>query len=149
MGEIPGRKRGHDPQGRPRLLVALDTSQSMDDATIQMLAQEIALLAALANITVVECDESIRRVYDYNGDIRSVCGRGGTDFRPVFVPEFLQKHRPDGVVYLTDGDGKWPLQDPRIKTLWVLTGDAERFGCPWGRRVSLIEHTSAAVDGRG
>lgn len=138
IGQVPGRGRGRAPAGPPRLLVALDTSQSMHSADLVLLAEEIARLAKFATITVVECDECIRRVYAYVSRIETVEGRGGTSFRPVFEPQFLARHRPDGVVYMTDGEGPWP-EDPGVRTLWVLTGDPSAFGCPWGERVGLYD----------
>ena len=137
VGQIPGHARGRAPHGRPRLLVALDTSQSMEASDLALLAEEIDKLAGLATITIVECDERIQRVYQYVLRIASVSGRGGTSFRPVFEPDFLEAHRPNGVIYMTDGDGPWPARDPGVRTLWVLTGDPARFGCPWGKRVGL------------
>src|SRR3712207_8113548 len=55
--------------------------------------------------------------------LRDVAGRGGTDLRPVFEAEFLAEHRPDGVIYFTDGQGPYPQEDPGVKALWVLTKD--------------------------
>lgn len=73
----------------------------------------------------------------FTGAIRNVQGRGDTDFRPVFAPALLERHRADGVVYFTDGQGRWPTPAPPMPTLWVLIGD-ESFLCPWGRHVRLV-----------
>ena len=60
-------------------------------------------------------------------------GRGGTDLRPVFAPDFLAAHQPDGIIYFTDGFGPYPVETPRTKTLWVLSKPSE-FTCPWGEK---------------
>jgi predicted metal-dependent peptidase len=82
-----------------------------------------------------------------------VVGRGGTDLRPVFEPAFLREHQPDGIVYFTDGCGPYPMEDPGIKTLWVLTS-GPRFGCTWGERVVMktggrgtLRDTAGLLDG--
>lgn len=81
-------------------------------------------------------ERSIQRCYPFDGNVTSVQGRGGTDLRPVFHRDFLGEHRPDGVVYFTDGDGPFPKQSPGVRALWVLTKDTP-FACPWGERAVL------------
>ncbi len=93
-------------------------------------------MRSLSDITIAECDTEISRVYPFTGRITSVVGRGGTDLCPVFEPDFLREHRPNGVVYFTDGLGPYPTHDPGVRTLWVLTKDVG-FPCPWGKRVVL------------
>jgi len=136
--EVPGRTwRG----GRPELLVAIDSSGSMGPAELGAVARELVPLAARARITIVECDDAIRRVYPFTGRIDTICGRGGTDLRPPFAPELLRRHGRDGVVYFTDGGGPTPQQPPKVPVLWVLTGVGEEFDCAFGRRVVLPRAT--------
>lgn len=59
--------------------------------------------------------------------------RGGTDLRPVFQSKFLPEHRPDGIIYFTDGCGPCPEQDPGVRTLWILTKPIP-FPCTWGEK---------------
>ena len=44
-------------------------------------------------VTIIECDAVIQRIYDYNGKLENIIvkGRGGTDFEPVF--EYLFENR--------------------------------------------------------
>jgi predicted metal-dependent peptidase len=134
--EVPGRtwvpRRSEDP----RLLVALDTSLSMTRPELEEIARQLVVLGERAHVTIVECDASISRVYPFAGKIDSVVGRGGTDLRPVFAPEFLGAHDIDGVVYFTDGEGPFGNEPPLVPTLWVLTKPLA-FRCPWGQRASL------------
>ena len=56
------------------------------------------------------------------------------------------EHRPDGVIYFTDGYGPYPHEDPGIKTLWILSKPHD-FRCPWGQRACLDKtHEPDAVD---
>jgi predicted metal-dependent peptidase len=132
-GEIPGRVWSPVGPGRPRLLVAIDTSASMSREELEEVGRQLKLLRSLARITIVECDVEIARVYPFAGVLPGVIGRGGTDLRPVFEPAFLRPLRPDGIVYFTDGDGPYPRRDPGIPTLWVLTKANSDF--PWGKTV--------------
>jgi predicted metal-dependent peptidase len=135
VGRIPGRVR-RQHAGRARLLVAIDTSASMSRPELVRIRDELTALSVRADFTIVECDAKIQRVYRFEGALASLRGRGGTDLRPVFQPEFLRAHDPDGVVYFTDGEGPWPRRPPHVPTLWVLT-KPDGFACPWGLRASL------------
>jgi predicted metal-dependent peptidase len=136
VGVVPGRVYYPRQVKPPKLLVALDTSGSMSAEELDEIARHLGPLSDLVDMTVVECDVVIHRVYAFEGVLREVAGRGGTDLRPVFAAEFLAKHRPDGVIYFTDGEGPYPEEDPGVKTLWVLTKPWE-FGCAWGEKAHL------------
>lgn len=136
IGIVPGRVRAAAQGRRTRILVVIDTSSSIDAATLAEIAGQSARIAGFAAVTVVECDTAIRRAYAFAGAILEVVGRGGTDLRPPFGADFLARHRPDGVVYFTDGQGPYPSQPPSVPTLWALTGGYP-FDCPWGRRVKV------------
>lgn len=135
VGEIPGRARLPDISGQ-HVLVAIDTSGSMERKELEAIGAELLRVRQLARITVVECDRQIQRVYPLAGPLRDAKGRGGTDLRPIFAPRFLAEHRSDGVVYFTDGGGPYPEKKPSVPTLWVLTKGGD-FACPWGARVCL------------
>ena len=134
--EVPGRTWATRPSDRPRLLVAVDTSLSMTRDELEEIARHLAILGERAQVTVVECDAAIARVYPFAGHIDAVAGRGGTDLRPVFAPAFLGAHDADGVVYFTDGQGPCPEAPAPVPTLWILT-KPDAFTCPWGERALL------------
>ena len=100
------------------------------------IARELRELRGLATFTVVECDTVIHRVYPFEGSFREAAGRGGTDLRPPFQPDFQTEHRPDGVIYFTDGDGPFHPEAPKVPVLWVLTKPAA-FRCPWGQKAAM------------
>ncbi len=137
IGERPGRIRRIDEHGPPSLIAAIDTSGSMDADTLVEIGDALAALRRLSReITVVECDARIQRVYRFDGALRDVQGRGGTDLRPVFEPAFLRAHPSDLLVYFTDGEGAVPEKDPGVPTLWVLSGNGN-VACRWGKRAWL------------
>jgi predicted metal-dependent peptidase len=136
IGEIPGRAYQRRPSLRPTLLIAIDTSLSMDEDDLAEVARQLVPMNEHARLWVVECDTEITRSYPFSGALRDVKGRGGTDLRPVFEPAFLRAHSVDGVVYFTDGKGPTPEHSPHVPVLFVLTRP-DVFQCPWGRRVAL------------
>lgn len=140
VGQIPGRRYRHTLGDRPHVLIAIDTSGSMPQAELEEIARQLRVMQDHARLTIAECDVKIHRVYAFTGRLPTVMGRGGTDLRPVFAPDFLGPLRVDGVVYFTDGDGPFHKIDPGVLTLWVLTR-ARPFACPWGEQVRMSPGT--------
>jgi len=141
IGEIPGRTNRVHKDDKPKILVAIDTSASMSRGDLEEVISQFTNIRKFAHITIIECDVKIQRVYPFDGNINQVCGRGGTDFRPVFEPGFLRPFKSDGIIYFTDGCGPYPEKEPAIKTLWVLTDCSHKFKCPWGEKVNLNART--------
>jgi predicted metal-dependent peptidase len=136
LGILPGRGR---QASRPKVLAVIDTSASITPALLTAIDGELARLARHHEVTVAECDVRVQAVYRYR-PLQQAHGRGGTDLRPPLQPAFLRQHRPDVVVYLTDGHGPAPDRPPRTPVIWCLTPG----GTPpvsWGRRVQMREHT--------
>jgi predicted metal-dependent peptidase len=135
-----GTRPGIKVQRLQRLLVAVDTSGSIDQEMLDIFFTEIdAAWRSGASVHVVECDAAVGRDYRYTGKPpREVSGGGGTDFEPVF--RWMQKQRPfDGCLYLTDGFGGLPKTPPRCRLLWVVTGDedSDTEELPFGTSVQL------------
>ncbi len=134
VGEIPGRRR-RPP--RPVLVVAIDTSGSMDASGLHRVTRELARLAPLAKVTVVECDAAVRRVYRLGARPLTVVGGGDTDFGPAFEDAGALREA-DGLVYFTDGKGTMPDVPPDIPTLWAITHD-QPFLADFGSIVRIPE----------
>jgi predicted metal-dependent peptidase len=142
VGVLPGVQR--TPM-RLKLLVAIDTSGSMEDEALDEIAAELRVMSQSYDVAVVEFDAAIQRRYRLgpshmncpSEDPLSVMqGRGGTDFCPVFEPETLGWAADGGelsaVIVFTDGYGPAPDSPPREPVIWILAGaDAER-PAPWG-----------------
>jgi len=103
-------------------LVAIDTSGSVSKDDLKEFLSEIHhIYKTGTQVTVVECDASIGRVYDYNGKTKEaleVTGRGGTSYDPVL--NYLQENRDkyQNLIYLTDGECETNIK-PCKPTLWV------------------------------
>jgi predicted metal-dependent peptidase len=142
VGVLPGVQR---MPMRLKLLVAIDTSGSMEVETLDEIAAELRVMSSSYDVAVVEFDAAIQRRYRLgpslmncpsDDPLSAMQGRGGTDFCPVFEPETLAWAADGGelsaVIVFTDGDGPAPDSPPREPVIWILTGpDAER-PAPWG-----------------
>ncbi|TFH20034.1 MAG: hypothetical protein E4H03_12890, partial [Myxococcales bacterium] len=138
LGEVPGRQRMTSRNERVRVLAAIDTSGSMTDPELAEIARQMAVLGRLANVTVVECNKQIQRVYPFRKKLTDVQGGGGTSYIPVFEPGLLRHTHTEAIVYFTDGQcRRYPRASPKVPTLWVLT-EGGRFSCPWGKRARLV-----------
>jgi predicted metal-dependent peptidase len=134
VGVLPGRQRR---PGRPKILAVIDTSGSVTAPLLEQISAELARLARHFEVTVAECDAEVQRVYDYR-PLTSVCGRGGTDFRPPLESAFLRQHRPDLAIVFTDGMGPAPEHAPGPPLIWCLAPG----GSPpadWGRVIAMEE----------
>jgi predicted metal-dependent peptidase len=109
------------------VVVAVDTSGSIDDETLAAFSAETAAIlyeAAAEAVHVVYCDAAVRATerFEPGEAIRlSPQGRGGTAFRPVFDWIGQSDIQPACVVYLTDLDGADFGPVPDYPVLWVST----------------------------
>ena len=108
------------------IAVAIDTSGSIDEKTLQLFWNEIiGIQKTGAKITIIECDCKIHKVWELkrNASLPELKGGGGTNFDPVF--EWLNKNRNLGIggcVYFTDGYANKPTIKPNCSMLWTLYG---------------------------
>jgi predicted metal-dependent peptidase len=134
-GTIPG----HRIRRFARLVVAIDTSGSIDDKTLAAFFSEIrGIWRQGSEVTVLACDAAVHGAWPYRGHQPELSGgRGGTAFDPVFAWMQASGETFDGVVYLTDGRGPSPRIRPRCPTLWVISHDGVKNDPPFGRAVRL------------
>ena len=133
-----GTRPGIKVQRLKRLLVAVDTSGSIDQSMLEDFFTEIhGAWKAGASIVVVECDAAVQRSYEYRGKPpTSINGGGGTAFEPVF--KWMREQRPfDGLLYLTDGEGPAPESRPRCRLLWVIPEGGSAEILPFGPTVQI------------
>lgn len=124
--------RGKIYDRRVKITFAIDTSGSMSNETLEYVLQELFTIldAYDFELTVIECDVTIQRVYkakskrDIKPDLR---GRGGTVFQPIFdyAKENNYKNREDLIIFATDGGGE-PTIDYKNFTnvMWLLVDGA-------------------------
>ena len=121
--ELSGTLRQH----KANVWVALDMSGSITDAEFTNALEQVLQIVHAYNhrITVVECDNEVRRTYTMESvkDVKPRLDvRGATAFSPVF--SLANQNRVDLLVYFTDGKGEERIREaPKgYKVLWVLTG---------------------------
>jgi predicted metal-dependent peptidase len=121
------------------IVVAIDTSMSIDDVTLSKFAAEVRAVVDEADpegIHVMYCDSKLHRTdwFDRNDlaafESLDPVGGGGTSFVPVFDALDDLEQQPCAVIYLTDLAGRFPEVEPEIPTLWAST---VRYGhAPFG-----------------
>ena len=128
------RKENHRYEDNPGLkikmkqhmLLAIDTSGSVSNAELTEFMNEIHHIhKAGVDITIVQCDTSIRSIEPYKGknDLK-VHGRGGTEFDPVLDYYNANLKKYTSLVYFTDGECYTSVK-PRNRVLWVLSERSE------------------------
>ena len=122
---LPGYKRPHN-----ELVVAVDTSGSIDQEYFQMFFNEIETIAKdKSKLTIIECDTEINKIYkNYKrGDYRKIklVGRGGTNFGPVFDWMKENKKEKSLLIYFTDLWAGWDFDTYNIKTIWCTPSGGE------------------------
>ena len=111
---------------KQHMLLAIDTSGSVSNDELTEFMNEIHHIhKAGVDITIVQCDTSIRSIEAYKGknDLK-VHGRGGTEFDPVLDYYNANLKKYTSLVYFTDG-GCYTSVKPRNRVLWVLSERSE------------------------
>ena len=111
------------------LIIAIDTSGSVDDDLVQKFLSEIyAMIRRFScTFTLIQCDARIHEIRAIKNisDIKNlvILGRGGTKYEPVFeLINSDKKYKNSIVVYFTDGYGSHSIPKPKCKKLiWVLS----------------------------
>ena len=108
---------------RKNTLVAVDTSGSVSKDDLKEFLSEIHhIWKTGTEVTVVECDATIGRVYEYKGkaeEAKEVTGRGGTSYEPVMKYLWDHKDKYQNLIYLTDGECSIERTQPCKPVLWV------------------------------
>jgi hypothetical protein len=145
----PSRRFGVPHAGRVRLrkgmlAVAVDTSGSIAQTELTVFISKLAGIAKAyeAPFEVIVCDADIHAIKKIarRKDVETVdlTGGGGTSSKPVF--EYLEKHKVDMLVYLTDLFIDFPEEPPRYKVIWgvINRGKEDNFEpAPFGETYHL------------
>jgi len=123
-----------------RIIVAIDTSGSIDETLLSTFLGEVSsLMQQYPNyeIDLITADAKIQshKVFLPGETLAyEISGGGGTDFRPVF--EFIDReiNYPTLLLYFTDGDGRFPDMEASYDVLWVMPEVKE---VPFGEVVFL------------
>jgi predicted metal-dependent peptidase len=107
---------------KQHMLLAIDTSGSVSDTELMEFMNEIHhIYKAGVDITIVQCDTSIRSIETYRGKNEiQVNGRGGTEFDPVLEYYNENSKKYTSLVYFTDGECDASVR-PKGNVLWVIS----------------------------
>ena len=118
----------------------IDTSGSIDQHTLNTFGSEISAVIDEVRPEETEvgyCDTEINHVDTFKDNEQpqfNMHGGGGTDFRPPFQRNIDEQITPVCMIYLTDGYGAFPEQEPDYPVLWVMTTDVV---APFGETVRI------------
>ena len=129
-----------------KIVVAIDTSASVDDGMISAIINEVfAILAKRKHeITIIECDAKVQRVYRVlkPSDVqKKITGRGGTAFSPAI--NYINNdrcYRDALMIYFTDGYGERKIPRPRTyRNIWVVFDHVKNLSVeePYGIVIAL------------
>jgi predicted metal-dependent peptidase len=126
------------------VVVAVDTSGSIGQDVLNVFFAEMRGIlddVRPTEIHVLWIDAKVHKVdtVDDSGDIDSLKakGGGGTDFRPAFKWVEEAGVRPEALVYLTDGLGSFPAEQPAYPVIWgALKGYGVTY--PFGDVVEIV-----------
>jgi len=121
------------------IVVAIDTSGSIDQATLNAFGSEIKSIVQStrpSSTTVIYCDSSVNHVdtFSMHDELKfDMHGGGGTAFEPPF--DYVAEHdlKPVCFVYLTDMYGSFPAA-PDYPVMWCATSDVEG---PFGETIPI------------
>jgi len=130
----------------PEVVVAVDTSGSIDAPTLAMFAGAVSdVLAAYPTMVhVLAVDAAVQSAAEYRTEdlpikLDNLPGGGGTDFCPAFEWVDKQQITPSCLIYLTDLYGSFPEREPDYPVLWVCTTDQR---APFGETLNLPQSSS-------
>jgi predicted metal-dependent peptidase len=123
-----------------KLFIAIDTSGSVKGEIVEKFIEKTYNILKSTDffmrkteIHIIQCDSDIKEIKILNNEKEleeyikniSLKGFGGTDFRPVFqyVEEIFdssQQNEVNGLIYFTDGDGIYPGQMPKYKSVFII-----------------------------
>ncbi|MBQ0079345.1 MAG: metallopeptidase, partial [Eubacterium sp.] len=124
-------------------VIAIDTSGSVKGDLVQRFIQKTYNILmqqenffSKINLHIIQCDTEIqedvkienKEQFDAYMDHMVLKGMGGTDFRPVFsyVDDMIRAkefRNLKGLIYFTDGEGTFPVKQPKYDTAFVFVDD--------------------------
>lgn len=149
--DLRGQLRSH----KANIAVVMDISGSISDDEFKQAMKEVLSIVKNYNreITLIECDNIIRRVYKVKSikDIKErMHQRGSTRFSPVF--EYANQNKINLLVYFTDGKGEDKLHiiPKGYPVLWIISGKGDELSLqePYGavKKLSHIEIKETILD---
>ena len=131
--------------GMGHLAFAIDTSGSLDESALAALWGELKAATEEVEpdlVTVIQCDTRVTDIAEYDRynlpDQLTACGRGGTDYAPVFDAVNDLPEPPAVLIFQTDGFCDSFGQEPACDVIWALEPHSRAaFDPPFGEVVRL------------
>jgi len=128
------------------VIIAVDTSGSVSDQQMAACLSEVTGIVATyphLRCTLYYADAALHGPYELSvhAPPPQPQGGGGTDFRPFFrrTAEEFDTSSAAVLVYLTDGEGEFPVLAPPLPVLWVVTpGGRDLDAFPFGDATRLL-----------
>lgn len=129
------------------IVLAFDTSGSTDFARKSFVYESDSIVCEVQpeEVIALQCDTRIVKVDRFARsealEINRWYGNDGTEFHPVF--DWVQREgiQPACLIYLTDGFGDFPKEQPTYPVLWALCGMRDpawpKVTPPWGEVVEI------------
>lgn len=130
----------------PTIWIVVDSSASMGKQNLGdalRVCVDVMRQTGVMNVWYMEADTKVQtpptRVSIRDLQHMEIKGRGGTDFCPAFEMAEQARPKPDAVIYLSDGDGTAPEEQPRgINVIWgIVPGSRRRAPADWGETIFL------------
>ena len=124
------------------IVVAIDTSGSVDDTLLKSFLSEIAAIHAElrpSRLIVMDCDSSIHNIAEFSPEDPfdfTPQGGGGTSFEPAFDHIEANNVLPTVLIYFTDLMGTFPSEPPPYPVLWL--DYAGYTAPPWGEHIRAM-----------
>ena len=140
---LPGDSR----EGCGEIVVAIDTSGSTMGYH-SLFLHEIKLILDEAQpelVHVVYCDDDVTHTEELVPPVEftyQARGGGGTSFRAPFQWVEDRFIEPECLIYLTDGYGEPPAEEPEYPVIWATCGTGRRF--KWGDVIGIDDGKARA-----
>ena len=128
------------------IVIAIDTSGSTTGEIVKTFVSEVyGILNSFGGyqLRLIQCDWNINEdvIYDMDNPFIpekfQLLGGGGTDFCPVFDLISEDDEAPEVVLYLTDGFGGAPKNEPHYPVMWgVIEGGVKP--AKWGESIDIM-----------
>jgi predicted metal-dependent peptidase len=130
---VPGLS-GWNREIDTNIVICIDTSGSVTQKMLSGFVAECRAIVEISGVTavVISADAAVSEIVQ-PGDALPVTlkGGGGTNFAPALRE--AENYEPNGIIYLTDGDGAYP-QGCLYPVLWALT---KPHAVPFGEKTLL------------
>jgi predicted metal-dependent peptidase len=117
---VPGLP-GWNQDAETNIVICIDTSGSVTGPVMGAFVAECRAILEISGVTavVISADAEVSQVLQPGDPLPvTLIGGGGTNFAPALKE--AENYEPNGIIYLTDGDGEYPPGCP-YDVLWALT----------------------------